>query len=210
MKHKNINPLIFEKTKDGEVIYDIYSRLVKDRIIFLAEEVTADTATIISATLLFLDHQNHDKDISLYINSPGGTVHDGLFTIYDTMQFIKAPVKTVCIGEAYSAAAVILCAGEKGKRGAFPNANIMIHQVQIHELDGSGSQIEKESKRIKKLNDKIFTTIARHTGNSVTKVKRDCEEDFFLTSEEALEYGLIDAIVQPQKELPELVSRKKK
>ncbi len=206
----NIHPMIYEKTRDGEMLYDVFSRLVKDRIVFLAEEITADVGTTISATLLFLDSQNSNKDISLYINSPGGSVCDGLYTIYDTMQFIKSPIRTVNIGESYSAAAVLLAAGTKGKRLAFANSNTMIHQVQVGDLSGPASEIEEESKRVKLLNTRIMTTIARHTGQTLNKVKSDCLEDFYLTAEEALEYGLIDTIIKPHKLLPPLKDKKKK
>ena len=118
---RNISPMIYEKTRDGEALYDIYSRLLKDRIVYLSEAIDADVASTISATLLYLNSQNSSKEISLYINSPGGEVHAGLFTIYDTMNYIEAPIKTVCVGEAYSAAALILSAGSKGSRRAFPN-----------------------------------------------------------------------------------------
>lgn len=204
---KAIHPMIYEKTRDGEMLYDVFSRLVKDRIIFLAEEITADVGTTIAATLLFLDKQNDKQDISLYINSPGGSVCDGLYTIYDTMQYIKSPIKTVNIGEAYSAAAVLLAAGSKGKRLAFANSNTMIHQVQVGDLSGPASDVEEETKRIKLLNNRIMTTIAVHTGQTFSKVKNDCLEDLYLTAEQALEYGIIDQIIVPNKKLPELKSK---
>lgn len=205
---KNITPLIFEKTKDGEILYDVYSRLQKERIIFLSEEIDADVGTSIAATLLWLDHQS-DKDISLYINTNGGTVSDGLFTIYDTMQYIKSPIQTVVIGEAYSAGAVILAAGSPGKRMAFPNAEIMLHEVQS-EVGGSGSEIEKESQRLQRMGDTLYEIVARHTGQTVKKIKDDCSEDFFLTAKEALAYGLIDKIVRPSKDLLPLRASKKR
>jgi ATP-dependent Clp protease protease subunit len=194
---QNITPMIFEKTRDGEVLYDVYSRLVKERIIFLSEDVDAVTGTTIAATLLWLDHQNN-KDISLYINTSGGTISDGLFTIYDTMQYIKSDVQTVCIGEAYSAGAVLLAAGTQGKRMAFANAEIMIHEVQSG-LEGSSSEIEKQSKRIKRLGDTLYEIMARHTGQSLDKIKDDCQEEMYLTAKEALDYGIIDKIVLPTK-----------
>ncbi len=205
---KNITPLIFEKTKDGEILYDVYSRLQKERIIFLSEEIDADVGTSIAATLLWLDHQS-DKDISLYINTNGGTVSDGLFTIYDTMQYIKSPIQTVVIGEAYSAGAVILAAGSPGKRMAFPNAEIMLHEVQS-EIGGSGSEIAKESKRIERMGDTLYEIVARHTGQKIDKIKDDCSEDFFLSAKEALAYGIIDKIVKPSKELLPLKTSKKR
>jgi ATP-dependent Clp protease protease subunit len=204
MKSKNMNPMIYEKTKDGEAIYDVYSRLVKERILFLAEEIEAELATTLTATLFWLDSQSSTQEITLYINSPGGTVSDGLLTIYDTLQVIKAPVRTICIGEAYSGAAVILAAGTKGRRLAYPNAKIMIHPIQVGELSGSQPEIEKEAKRIKKLNSSLIELIARHSGQSLKKVRKDCQTDKFMSADEALEYGLIDEIVKPSKKVPEL------
>lgn len=207
IKTKAINPMIFEKTRDGEFLYDVFSRLVKDRIIFLAEEVDEELATTITATLLFLDHQNSTKDISIYVNSPGGDV-TGLFTIYDTMQYIKSPIKTVCIGEASSAAAVILAAGTPGKRFAFENSSLMIHEIQIGGMSGTGTEIEKESARVKRLNEKIIKTVALHCNQSYEKVKADCVADLHMTAQEALEYGLIDGIVKRTKPLPKPVQLK--
>lgn len=211
--YKNIHPMIYEKTRDGEMLYDVFSRLVKERIVFLAEEITADVGTTVAATFLFLDSQNSSKDISLYINSPGGTVCDGLLTIYDTMQYIKSPIKTVNIGEAYSAAAVILAAGSKGKRFAYPNSNVMIHEIQSG-IMGSTNEIKREAARLDMLNNRMMKIIADHTGQSFERVLADCKQDKYFTAEEALEYGLIDAIVKPIKSLgtettSKLRSRKK-
>jgi len=195
--------MIYEKTRDGEVLYDVFSRLIKDRIVFLSgsEGIDCETAVTTSATLLFLDHQSKTKPISIYINSPGGTVTDGLYTIYDTMQSIQAPIKTVCMGQACSAAAVILGAGTKGMRYAFENAEIMIHQLQIGggEQYKPASEVIKESARIKRLNDKILKTIADHSGQSFEKVKNDVTDDFYMTAQEALEYGLIDGLIKKTK-----------
>lgn len=201
--------MIYEKTRDGEMWYDVYSRLVKDRVVFLSGEegINSDDATALSATLLYLNHQNKTKDISIYINSPGGSVSDGLFTIYDTMQFIEAPIKTVCMGEACSAGAVLLAAGTKGKRLAFENSTIMIHELQIGGMSGTASEIERESERVKRLNHKIIQTIAIHTGQSVEKVKSDVKNDFYLTAEEAVKYGLIDGLVKKSKKLPSIVQK---
>lgn len=198
VKSNNMNPMIFEKTRDGEFLYDVYSRLIKDRIIFLWEEIDADVATSICATLLLLDHQNKDKPISLYLNSPGGAVSDGLFTIYDTMNFISAPVHTVCIGTAYSAAAFILAAGTKGHRKAFPNSEIMIHDA-ISGFEGSAKELEISYKRFDKLNNKLQDYLSKHTGRSKEEIKKVCERDFFLSPQEALEFGLIDEIVTKNK-----------
>lgn len=202
-----MHPMIYEKTRDGEVLYDVFSRLVKDRIVFLSGEegICCDDAVTISATLLFLDHQSKTKPISIYINSPGGTVTDGLYTIYDTMQSITAPIKTVCMGQACSAAAVLLGAGSKGMRFAFENAEIMIHELQVGGHDGgTASEVLRESHRVKRLNDKIIQTIADHCGQKFEKVKADVEHDFFMSAQEALEYGLIDGIVKKTKSLPSL------
>ncbi len=206
---KNFTPFIFEKTQDGEVLYDVYSRLVKDRILFLSEEIDSDTGTAIAATLLWLDHQNSDKDISLYINTPGGTVSDGLFTIYDTMQYIKSDIQTVCIGTAYSAGAVLLAAGTPGKRKAYPNSEVMIHEVQSW-VDGSGSEIAKQSARLKRMGDTLYEIVARHCGKTLKEVQSDCQDEMYFTAEEALKYGIIDEIVSPTKKLPPLLKTSKK
>lgn len=199
--------MIFEKTRDGEYLYDVYSRLVKERILFLAEEVNAESATTIAATMLWLSTQNADKPISIYINSPGGSVCDGLFTIYDMMNYVKAPIHTVCIGTAYSAASLILAAGQKKERRAFPNAEIMIHEVQSGTI-GSASVIERESARIKTLNSKLMDKLAFHTGQSVDKIKSLCKDDTFLYAEEALQLGLIDKIVDDGKVLAKRTVKK--
>lgn len=199
-------PMIYEKTRDGEVWYDVFSRLVKERIVFLSGEegISSDDAVALSATLLYLNHQSKTKPISIYINSPGGSVSDGLYTIYDTMQSLQAPIKTVCMGEACSAAAVLLAAGTKGMRLAFENASIMIHELQIGGMSGTGSEIERESLRMKHLNEKIIKTIAIHSGQSFEKVKEDVKYDHYMTAQQALEYGLIDGIVKKCKSIPNL------
>jgi ATP-dependent Clp protease protease subunit len=194
-QNRKANPFIYEKTREGEAIYDIYSRLAKDRIVFLSEDVDAETATTICATLLYLDSQSHTKPIKLYINSPGGEIHAGLFTIYDTMNYIAAPVHTVCIGEAYSAASMILSAGEKGERVAFPNAHIMIHEVQ--NFTGSwqsATDTVKKAKRVDDLNKKLIHLISEHSGQSLDKVTEVVKETTYFSPEEAVEFGLIDRI----------------
>jgi ATP-dependent Clp protease protease subunit len=190
-----MSPYIYEKTKDGEMMYDVFSRLVKDRIVFLSGEVNTDIATTISATLLWLDNQDHDKEISLYLNSPGGLVHSGLFTIIDTMNYIKAPVKTVCIGEAYSAAALILSNGTKGRRLAFENSNIMIHDIQAGTI-GSFTNMEKDIKRFKHTNDRLMNILSKNTGKTISEIKEQSKEDSYFTAKEALKFGLIDKIVK--------------
>lgn len=209
MKQKN-NGLFICESSEENIVYnngtvgDVYSKLIEERIIFLKDEIDAEVATKISATLFWLNSKSGTEEITLYINSPGGTVSDGLFTIYDTLQFIEAPVRTICIGEASSSAAVILAAGSKGLRFAYSSARIMIHNIQVSEMSGSQTEIEKESKRIKELNQTLIQTIARHTGQPLRKVKRDCTHDKYLTAEEAVKYGIIDSIIQPKKEIPPL------
>lgn len=181
--------------------FDVISRLVKDRILFLTDEVEIGVATELVAALLYLDLQNPDKEITIYINSQGGDTQSGLLTIYDTMQFIKSPVKTICIGEAYSSAAVLLASGTKGLRFAAPNSKIMIHSLQLGNLSGTQQEIEEETKLCKKLNDTVMKIIASHTGQNIKKVKRDCLKDKYFTAEEAIKYGLIDGIVVGKKQL---------
>lgn len=178
---------------------DVYSRLIERRVIFLKDEIDAEVATKISATLFWLNAQDPTEEITLYINSPGGTVSDGLFTIYDTMQYIEAPVCTICIGEACSGAAVILASGAKGRRLAYPSAQIMIHSIQVSEMSGTEKEIQEEAKRIKDLNQTLMQIISKHTKQSIRKVRKDCEFDKYLSSEEALKYGLIDKIIRPNR-----------
>lgn len=198
-----MNPVVVEKTKNGEVHYDIYSRLVKDRIIFLHEEINADVASTMIATLLYLNIKDSKEPISIYINSVGGTVTSGLFTIYDTMQRIEAPVETVCVGEAYSAAAVILAAGDKRK--AYPNSKVMIHNIQVSGMWGDSQEIIREAKLVDEENKKLLETLARHTGKPLSRIKKDCLRDFYMTADEALKYGIIDEILVPKKNIPKLI-----
>jgi len=208
--HQFIHPMIYERTKDGEMLYDIYSRLIKERIVFLADEVDVEVATTVAATFLFLENQSKTKPISLYINSPGGTVHDGLFTIYDAMNYVECPIKTVCIGEAASAAATILAAGTPGMRLATPNSLIMIHQLQIAELSGKGTDVTREADRIKEWNERLFETLARHSGHTVEEISKVCNDDAYFTASGAKEFGLIDDIVPPKKKIPELITQASK
>jgi ATP-dependent Clp protease protease subunit len=198
MKSTSI-PLVVERTKNGEAVYDIYSRLAKDRILFLTEQVDNESATSLCATMIWLDSQNK-KPISLYINSPGGTVQDGLITIYDTMQYIKSPIHTVCIGESYSAAALILAAGDKGNRLAYPHSEIMIHSVQAKLPGGSHYELNKEMERVNRYNDKLLKLISKHSGKTIKELSGICKEDTFLTPEEAIKFGLIDKIVSSTKD----------
>lgn len=186
-------PTVIEKSQMGERAYDIYSRLLKDRIIFLGDAISDPLANTVIAQLLLLDSQNQSKDIKLYINSPGGSVTAGL-AIYDTMQYIKAPVETICIGTAASMAAVILAAGAKGKRLALPNAEIMIHQV-MGGVEGQASDVKIRAEHILKIKDKLNKIIAKHTAQEMDKIEHDTDRDYFMSAEEAKQYGVIDKII---------------
>jgi ATP-dependent Clp protease protease subunit len=202
-----MTPYIFEKTKDGEVLYDVYSRLVKDRILFLAGDdgIDNESATALSASLLLLDSQSHTKPINLYINTPGGAIHSGLYTIFDTMNFIEAPVHTVCIGTAYSAGSFLLAAGAKGNRLAFPNAHIMMHEPSNYSGSGSiksTSDLVKEAELISKINQDLINLMAKLTGQSEAKVKTIVKEETYFTAQEALKFGIIDRIVGDKTNVP--------
>ncbi len=186
-------PYVIEQTSRGERSYDIYSRLLKDRIIFLGEEVNETTASIVVAQLLFLEAEDPDKDIHLYINSPGGSVTAGM-AIYDTMQYIKCDVSTICIGMAASMGAFLLAGGAKGKRLALPNAEIMIHQP-LGGAQGQATEIEIAAKHILKTKEKLNKMLAENTGKDLEQIMADTERDNWLSAEEAAEYGLIDKIV---------------
>ena len=186
-------PYVIEQTSRGERSYDIYSRLLKDRIIFLGEEVNETTASIVVAQLIFLEAEDTDKDIHLYINSPGGSVTAGM-AIYDTMQYIKCDVSTICIGMAASMGAFLLAGGAKGKRLALPNAEIMIHQP-LGGAQGQATEIEIAAKHILKTKEKLNKMLAENTGKDLEQIMADTERDNWLSAEEAAEYGLIDKIV---------------
>jgi ATP-dependent Clp protease protease subunit len=186
-------PYVIEQTARGERVYDIYSRLLKDRIIFLGTPIDAQVANTIVAQLLFLDAQNPNQEIRLYINSPGGEVDAGL-AIYDTMQFVRAPVSTIVIGMAASMAAVILAAGEKGRRYALPHSKVMIHQPWGG-ARGTASDIAIQAQEILKAKKLLNEILAQHTGQPLEKVERDTDRDYYLSAQEALEYGLIDQVV---------------
>ena len=190
-------PYVIEQTNRGERSYDIFSRLLEDRIIFLGEEVNDATASLIVSQLLFLEAKDPDKDIQLYINSPGGSVTAGM-AIYDTMQFISCPVHTYCIGQAASMGAVLLTAGEKGHRFALPNARIMIHQPWGG-AEGKATDIEITAKEILRLKDVLNGILARHSGKKFEDVVRDTERDYFMSAEEALEYGIVDQVMNKRK-----------
>lgn len=185
-------PMVVEQTNRGERAYDIYSRLLKDRIIFLGSPINDAVANTIVAQLLFLAAEDPDKDISLYINSPGGSITAGM-AIYDTMQYIKPNVSTICIGLAASMGAFLLAAGEKGKRYALPNSEIMIHQP-LGGAEGQATDIEIRAKRILKMRDKLNHILAERTGQPLERIEKDTDRDYFMSAEEAKEYGLIDGI----------------
>jgi ATP-dependent Clp protease protease subunit len=186
-------PIVVEQTNRGERSYDIYSRLLKDRIVMLGTPINDDVANTIIAQLLFLESEDPDKDINLYINSPGGVVTSGL-AIYDTIQFMKAPVSTICVGQAASMGAVLLSAGAKGKRFALPNARIMIHQPSGG-TQGQATDIAIQAKEILKIRERLNAILSFHTGKSIEQISLDVERDFFMSSEESKAYGLIDDIL---------------
>lgn len=186
-------PMVVEQTNRGERAFDIYSRLLKDRIIFIGGPVDDNVANLIIAQLLFLESEDPDKDIHLYINSPGGIVYSGL-AIYDTMQYIKADVSTICVGMAASMGALLLAAGTAGKRFALPNSRIMIHQP-LGGAHGQASQIEIQAKEILHLRAKINQILHRHTGQPLERIDRDTDRDYYMSSAEAAEYGLIDGVL---------------
>ena len=186
-------PMVVEQTPRGERAYDIYSRLLKERVIFLTGPVEDYGANLIVAQMLYLEAENPDKDIHLYINSPGGSVTAGL-SIYDTMQFIKPDVATLCIGQAASMGAVLLCGGAEGKRQALPNSRVMIHQV-LGGFQGQASDIEIHTKEILSIKKKLNEILASHSGQKVDKIVKDSDRDNFMSPEEAVKYGLIDSVV---------------
>lgn len=190
----NLIPTVIEKSQYGERAYDIYSRLLKDRIIFLGGPITDPAANSIIAQLLFLASRDPEKDIQLYINSPGGMVTSGL-AIYDTMQYVKCPVSTVCVGLAGSMAATLLAAGNKGKRFALPNAEILLHQV-MGGITGEAVEVEITAKQIVKIKDKLNKILAKHTGQPLERIERDTDRDFYLSAEDAKEYGIIDEVIK--------------
>lgn len=187
-------PTVIEQTNRGERAYDIYSRLLKERIIFLSDEVNDVTASLVVAQLLFLESEDPDKDIQLYINSPGGSITAGM-AIYDTMQFIKCDVSTICIGMAASMGAFLLAAGEKGKRFALPNSEVMIHQP-LGGMQGQATDIKIHADRIIKMKETLNKILSERTGQSLEKISMDTERDNFMGAYEAKEYGLIDAVIE--------------
>ena len=200
-------PHVIEQTHRGERAYDIYSRLLKDRIIMLGTEIDDDMANIIVAQLLFLESDDPDKDINIYINSPGGSVTAGL-AIYDTMQYVKPNVSTICVGQAASMGAMLLLAGAKGKRFALPNSRIMIHQP-LGGARGQATDIEIQAREILRMKALLNTMISEHTGQPLERVEKDTDRDFFMGPEEAKTYGLIDEVVVQRKGPPPGVDRSK-
>jgi ATP-dependent Clp protease protease subunit len=189
----NLVPMVVEQTSRGERAYDIYSRLLKDRIVFIGSPIDDDIANLVIAQLLFLEAEDPDKDINLYINSPGGIVTAGM-AIYDTIQFIKPPVATVCLGQAASMAAVLLAGGAPGKRTALPNARILIHQP-MGGTRGQASDIKIQAEEILRLREHLNTILSRHTGQPLERIATDTERDYYMSSEQAKAYGIIDQVV---------------
>jgi ATP-dependent Clp protease protease subunit len=200
-------PIVIEQSSRGERAYDIYSRLLKDRIIIMGEEVLDGMANTVIAQMLFLESEDPDRDINMYVNSPGGSVTAGM-AIYDTMQYIKPDVATICMGQATSMAALLLAAGAKGKRYALPHSRIMIHQP-LGGAQGQATDIDIHAKEILKMRDTLNHILFKHTGQPIEKVRKDTERDYFMTSEEAKEYGIVDKVITTR-EMQNPLSRHKK
>jgi ATP-dependent Clp protease protease subunit len=190
----NLIPTVIEKSNHGERAYDIYSRLLKERIIFLGDAIDDDAANIVIAQLLFLESENKDKEIKLYINTPGGSVTAGM-AIYDTIQYIKCDVSTICVGLAASMGAVLLAAGTKGKRFALPNSEILIHQV-MGGVEGQAIDIKIKAEHILKIKDRLDKILSKHTGQSLEKINQDTDRDYYMSAEEAKIYGIVDKIIK--------------
>jgi len=193
----NLIPTVIEKSQYGERAYDIYSRLLRERIVFLAGVITDSAANSVIAQILFLAFKDPQKDIQLYINTPGGSVTAGL-AIYDTMQYVKCPISTVCVGLAGSMGAILLAAGKKGKRFTLPNSQILLHQV-AGGVTGEAVEIEITAKQIVKIKEKLNKILAKHTAQPLEKVERDTDRDFYLSAEEAKEYGIVDEVIKTKK-----------
>ena len=193
-KNQILVPTVIEKTQAGERAYDIYSRLLKERIIFLGEPITDQVANTLIAQFLFLESEDAKKDIKLYVNSPGGSVTSGM-AIYDTMQYVKCPVQTICIGIAASMGATLLASGTKGKRIALPNAEVMLHQV-MGGAEGQASDIKIQAEHILKVRERLNEILAKHTGQNIKKIAEDTDRDFYMNASEAKKYGLVDKIIK--------------
>jgi ATP-dependent Clp protease, protease subunit len=189
----NLVPIVIEQTGRGERAYDIYSRLLKDRIVFLGSEVNDDVANLVTAQFLFLESEDPEKEISFYINSPGGSVTAGL-AIYDTMQFIKPPVSTLCLGQAASMGALLLAAGHKGRRYALPHSRIMIHQP-LGGAQGQATDIDIQAREILRIREDLNNLFVKHTGQSLRKIEKDTDRDMFMGPEQAVEYGIVDEVI---------------
>jgi ATP-dependent Clp protease protease subunit len=192
-------PIVVEQTPRGERAYDIFSRLLKDHVIFLGEPIDDHVASLVIAQMLFLEAENPNRDISLYINSPGGSISAGL-AIYDTMQYVKPDVATICVGQASSMAAVLLAGGAKGKRMALPHARVLLHQPLMYGLGGQATDIDIHAKDILRLRQRLNEILAAHTGQPLEKINADTERDFILEAKDALEYGLIDRVIARREE----------
>jgi ATP-dependent Clp protease, protease subunit len=196
--HMTLVPMVVEQTNRGERAYDIYSRLLRENIIFIGTPIDDNVANVVTAQLLFLAAEDPEKDISLYINSPGGSISAGL-AIYDTMQFIKPDVATICVGQAASMAALLLSAGSKSKRFVLPNARILIHQPWMGGLSGQATDIDIHAREILRIRASLNEIMAKHTGQPVEKIERDVERDFWMSAQQAREYGIIDEIIHKHK-----------
>ena len=203
----NYVPYVIEQTGRGERSYDIYSRLLKDRIVFLGSEVSDAVADVIAAQLLFLESEDPDKDVHLYINSPGGSVTAGL-AIYDTMQYVKPDVSTLCMGQASSMGAVLLAAGTKGKRFALPHARIMMHQP-LGGVQGQATDIDIHAKEVLRIREELNGILVTHTGQTIKKIERDTDRDMFLSAKQALDYGVIDQVITRRSTEPDKEEEKK-
>lgn len=194
---QNVIPMVIEQSGRGERAYDIFSRLLKERIIFIGTPMDDEIANLIIAQMLFLESEDNEKDINMYINSPGGVVTAGL-AIYDTMQYLKSPVTTICIGQAASMGAMLLAAGSKGKRFALPNARIMIHQP-LGGAQGQATDIEIQTKEILRMKKLLNEMLAKHSGQPLSKVEKDTDRDFYMSAAEAVEYGIVDEVIETKK-----------
>ena len=194
-------PMVVEQTPRGERAYDIYSRLLEDNIVFIGAPVDDMLSTVVIAQLLFLEAKNPERDISIYINSPGGSITDGL-AVYDTMRFVKPDIMTICIGQAASMAAVLLAAGTKGKRLALPNSRIVIHQPLVSDLSGQAADIDIQAREVLRMREALNGILKDHTGQTMQRIERDTDRDFIMTSGQAKEYGLIDQVIHKRSLAP--------
>jgi ATP-dependent Clp protease protease subunit len=195
----NFIPIVVEQTGRGERAYDIYSRLLKDRIIFLGSPIMDDVANVITAQMLFLESEDPERDIFFYINSPGGSITSGL-AIYDTMQYIKPDISTVCLGQAASMGAILLAAGAKGKRFALPHSRIMIHQP-LGGFQGAAADVDIQAREILRMREELNDILMKHTGQTLKKIEKDTDRDLFMSGKQALEYGLVDEVIESRRDI---------